>query len=128
MSNLRQPAYCVLITPYCKNGKCRCLETPKIYVKCPDINTSMYMQAKLRDVFGFKILSQGNKPHKTNRFVVTSPPPKYRHHLPLILEKPSTSNSKDHIPDFDEEGREYMEHEKAWDLFCLIHKPITNTQ
>lgn len=45
-----------------------------LYVKCPNIEASMYTQVKLRDVFGFQILKQNNDPHFTDRFVVVTPP------------------------------------------------------
>jgi len=45
-----------------------------LYIECPNIVASMYAQTKLRDVFGFQILREKQKPHFSDRFVVVSPP------------------------------------------------------
>jgi len=46
-----------------------------LYISCPNILASEYAQVKLRDTFGFQILTgKEQKPHFSDRFVVVSPP------------------------------------------------------
>lgn len=46
-----------------------------LYISCPNILASMYAQKKLRDTFGFQILTgKEQNPHFSDRFVVVTPP------------------------------------------------------
>lgn len=45
-----------------------------LYIFCDNIVTSMYIQKKLVDVFGFRILSQTNNPHYTDRICLVPQP------------------------------------------------------
>lgn len=76
-----------------------------LYIECPNIVASMYAQSKLRDVFGFQILREKQKPHFSDRFVVVSPPPAYAKDKPVICYSP---------PTIDQDGNETYEKDHEW--------------
>jgi hypothetical protein len=84
-----------------------------LYVSCPNILASQYAQVKLRDTFGFQILTgKEQNPHFSDRFVIVSPPSEYPNDKPVICYSP---------PTYDYDMHETWEKNHNWiDLFSAL--------
>jgi hypothetical protein len=84
-----------------------------LYISCPNILASMHAQKKLRDTFGFQILTgKEQNPHFSDRFVVVTPPPQYAKDKPVICYSP---------PTYDHDMNETWEKDHEWiDMFDAL--------
>ena len=95
-----------------------------LYVVAPNIVASQYAQRRLKEVFGFQILRGNGEPHFSDRFVIVTPPERYKDDKPVICYSPPTMDWDGNIT--YEKNHQWIELIDALKLIAMIEPRISN--